>query len=79
MPPNRLPCRVEQVGTVVRPSVVVAGGQLRVLLERLQLLLLLLLHLVGHSLQVQYDWQRVAVDEILVPELFRSVLQRPDR
>jgi hypothetical protein len=79
MPPNMLPCRVEQVGTVVRPSVVVAGGQLRVLLERLQLLLLLLLHLVGHSLQVQYDWQRVAVDEILVSELFRSVLQRPDR
>ncbi len=54
--------------------VVVSGGQLCVLLEGLHLLLVLLLELLRHSLQLQDELKRLAVDEVHVTELFRPVL-----
>ena len=69
---------MEQVRAVVRPPVVVSGGQFCVLLEGLHLLLVLLLELLRHSLQLQDELKRLAVDEVHVTELLRPVLQRPD-
>ncbi len=70
---------MEQVGAVVGASVVMPGGQLCILLEGLQLVLPFLLQLIRDPFQFQNDRQRLAVDKLLVPELFRSVFQWPDR
>ena len=69
---------MEQLRAVVGASVVMAGGEFRVLLEGLQLVLPLLLQLVRDPFELQDDCQWLTVDELFVPELFLPIFQRPD-